>query len=130
MAITSILKKLGAAALGAGSSLVIAACYGAYYGDWSTVASGRVQTGDGTGIPEMQVCADLTTGQYCEGTDVNGDFVISEYNDVYNRADADGFTLRVRDVDGLANGEWADKDVDLGPGHAGEHHDLTVDPVQ
>jgi hypothetical protein len=130
MAITSILKKLGAALLGAGSSLVIAACYGAYYDDWSTVASGRVKTADGTGIPEMQVCLDLTTGQYCEGTDIDGNFLISEYNDVYDRADAEGYTLQVRDVDGLAHGDWADQDVDIGPGHAGEHFDITMDPAQ
>lgn len=129
MAIKSVFKKLGAAVLGAGSSLIIAACYGVYYGDWMKIAGGRVESGDGTGIPEMQVCVELTSTNWCETTDQNGDFYVAQYEDQFNDADQNGFTLQVRDVDGAANGEWADEDVTVGSGRAGEDFDITVDPV-
>jgi len=129
MAIKSVLKKIGATVLGAGSSLIIAACYGVYYGDWMSLATGNVRTADGTGIPEIEVCVQLSYESHCESTDANGDFAISSWESDYNEADRDGFTLQARDVDGAINGEWADEDVSIDPGNAGGDFDITMDPA-
>lgn len=128
MAIRTIFKRIGAAVLGAGSSLVIAACYGAYYtGDYMRLVSGRVTTTDGTGIPELQVCADVGYGTYCDVTEPDGGFYIEAMDSVVDDANSGGFTVQVRDVDGPANGTFEDKDVTVDPGQAPADLTITVD---
>lgn len=129
MLLPRLLKRLGVGLLGAGSSFLIAACYGvSSYNSPMELVRGHVLTEDGTGIPEMQVCAQLTSTQYCEPTDGLGAFSFVEPDWAVNEADQDGFTLQVRDVDGVANGEWLSKDVPVAPGNAGTDLDITVLP--
>lgn len=128
MLFSRLVKRISAGLLGAGSSFLIAACYGASQYTPVQLVQGHVQTADGTGIPEMQVCAQLTSTQHCEQTDAAGAFLIVEPDWSADEADQDGFTVQVRDVDGLANGEWASKDVPVAPGNVGATLDIVVDP--
>ena len=72
-------KKIALSLAGAGSSLIIAACYGVYYGEeYVRLVSGRV-TGHGQGVQDIRVCADLPgqpTGQHCSYTYVDGTYYI------------------------------------------------------
>ena len=105
---TRWIKRLAAAALGGGASLVIAACYGVSQCIQKRVAVGRV-TYQHQGIPGIQVCAD--TGSGCITTDGNGNF-----------------DLQVCTYGGLEDGSRVQvsfKDVD-GPENGGEFQDQTT----
>lgn len=99
-------KRALLGALTAGTSLVIAACYGAYYG-MRTLVEGTV-TGDGQGIPGLRVCADVPNGlQGCSTTGDGGAYWVDVPDDQMGTASTRGFVVRVTDVDGEANGSWA-----------------------
>lgn len=130
MRVPKLVKRLGAAVLGAGTSLVIAACYGAYYGgEYMRLVSGRVTTTDGTGIPEMRVCADAGYGLYCESTHAQGEYSVWVPEEEVDYAYSNGFLVQVRDVDGLTNGLYEDKDVQVPPYEAPADLDIAVDEV-
>ena len=94
------IKRLAAAALGGGASLVIAACYGVNQCIQKRVAMGRV-TYQHQGIPGIQVCTD--NGYSCVTTDGNGNYDL----DICTYAGlGDGSTVQVsfKDIDGPENG--------------------------
>lgn len=127
MKFSSLIKRVCAGVVGAGSSLIIAACYGVYYD--SGLVTGRVTTQDGTPIPELRVCAVVDGNQEgCTTTSPEGDFGIYSYSDE-TLADAErlGLVVQVRDVDGALNGTFEDKDVSVPPGPAPAYLDITLD---
>ena len=118
-------KKIALSALSAGSGLVIAACYGAYYGV-EQVVGGRVSH-QGNGIPDIEVCARVASySPECRHTGYDGHYYIEADGFIAGEANANGFQVRVRDVDGAVNGEYEDELVDVDPGRVPAEVDVEL----
>jgi hypothetical protein len=108
------LKELALSVLTMGSSVLIAACYGAQYAGerMLSLVTGTVRF-QATGVEGIEVCAtvDTSASRYCATTDADGQYevMVDEYfeTDAYEQ----GCKLEVRDVDGAANGDYAPQDV-------------------
>lgn len=116
MKVTKWIKKVIAAGLGAGTSLLIACAYGTYY-SLDELVYGRVTNSGAQGVDGIQVCAVVGQhGERCATTDVNGDYLIEAADDLVDEAAAQGFTLTVSDVDGTVNGHYQDQSNPVQPG--------------
>mgnify|MGYP001232368485 CR=1 FL=1 len=128
MKIRTLIKRVCAGVVGAGSSLIIAACYGVYYDDQLQLVYGKVTNQNGTGIADVQVCAVVgSRPEVCTSTYYYGEYSINMWSDEVDEASLDGFTLDVRDVDGALNGTYEDKDVIVPPGTTPAEVDVTLD---
>lgn len=127
MATRKWFKRVLAAAVSAGSSLVIAACYGAFY-ELSPLASGRVTHG-GQGVRGLQVCAEYESGgSSCTNTDGNGYYNLQAEDYLVDEADENGYTIVVTDVDGEENGGlFQEASVPMDPHNVPADVDVEVD---
>ena len=117
MKIARWFKELALGVVSAGTTLVIAACYGTYdtyEDDWATIlAQGRLTSEAGDAIQGLQVCAEIDTAERCTTSDVLGDYSISVEGAFYDTARMDGFTLTVEDIDGATNGEYENASINV-----------------
>jgi len=104
-----VAKKLVIGAITAGSTMLIAACYGVY--DQSYIVSGRVLN-NGEGVENMNVCLNKDTNSYCVITDSQGYFTTDTYDDDFR---VEGFQICVEDIDGPANGSIINECMDIPP---------------
>jgi hypothetical protein len=115
MKITKWIKRVAAAGLGAGTSLLIACAYGTYY-SLDELVNGRVTFG-GQGVGGIEVCARVGQNYpHCTTTDFNGRYTIEAADGLVDEAGADGFTLEVNDIDGAENGHYQDQSNPVQPG--------------
>jgi len=123
------IKRLVAAGLSAGTSLVIAACYGVSQGmsHMTRLVRGRV-THNQQAVPGLEVCAKVPSdGSACDTTDANGDYSIDAYQSMATNANDQGFDIVVSDTDGPANGgEFRQANMHLIPGSVPADVDLDV----
>jgi hypothetical protein len=86
-------------------SLFLAACYGLQM-QWKRITA----TSDGTtGIKNLKVTlVDGTEELFSQNTDVNGLAEIRYFNSM------EGYTIRIEDVDGPANGTYTTREITLG----------------
>lgn len=131
MDITKAIKKACLAVMGAGTSLVIAACYGPYMAmENMGVVSGRVTNGGGQGVPGLQICARVPGySSECTVTDSYGNFQVNGQETFRENADLEGFWLTVEDVDGSANGLYDDAQVAVDSGSVPADVDVTVEEM-
>ncbi len=114
-------KRSVLAALTAGTSAVIAACYGVFMGEYEeAMVEGQV-TDQGQGVDGLEVCAALPgdlayDSATCTDTHSSGFYAIEGEGDLYDRANAEGFLLTVRDVDGEVNGSYEPLAIEIEPG--------------
>lgn len=114
----SWIKRLVLGAVSAGSSLVIAGCYGPMYEGSQGLVSGRV-TFQGHGVPGMQVCAaPPSSSETCTTTDGNGYYSIIVPDMDFDQAYDHGFAVQVTDIDGEQNGLYEPAQVTVDPGNA------------
>ena len=120
-------KRVLAAAVSAGSSLVIAACSGAFYG-MQEVASGRVTHGS-QGVSGLQVCAEFQGGgSDCTITNGNGYYTIEAADHLVDAARQNGYTIVVTDIDCEDNGGlFQETEVPLDPHNVPGDVDVEVD---
>lgn len=120
-------KRVLAATVSAGSSLVIAACYGAFYG-MQEVASGRV-THNSQGVSGLQVCAEFQGGgSDCTITNGNGYYTIEAADHLVDAARQNGYTIVVTDIDGEDNGGlFQEAEVPVDPLNVPGDVDVQVD---
>ncbi|MBU1238184.1 hypothetical protein KKF84_06045 [Myxococcota bacterium] len=112
------MKKIAIGCITAGSTLLIAACYGVY--DESYRIRGTVRL-NGDGVEGIQVCAESDGYTACAVTDYTGYFSM----DTTNRSYYDnGFSICVEDVDGDLNGRIRNECLQI---PAGEDDPLNVD---
>ncbi len=114
MKIDKLIKKVCLAVVGAGSSLVIAACYGAYYefDGRQQMVYGQVTNGEQQGVDGLQVCANVPGyGSECTYTNYGGHFEVNAESHLRNHAESNGFWVVVKDVDGPVNGEYQEEAV-------------------
>jgi hypothetical protein len=113
MRLQKLIRKVAIAVVGAGSSLVIAACYGAYYSmERAGLVQGRVTNENGAGVAGLEVCADVPGYDLiCTETDSVGDYNLDAEPGVLDEADVRGFMVTVRDIDGYDNGLYLDDEV-------------------
>lgn len=110
----NFLRKAIIGVLSAGSTLLIAACYGVY--DRFDVARGYVKDADGNPIPNIKVCAQHPEyGEECSITYEDGYYFInSDINEEsYN---AQGFVICATDTDGAMNGDFEQRCVNIPAG--------------
>ena len=114
--LTRGVKELGLSILTLGSSVLIAACYGAQYAGEQMVSiiTGNVRD-QGQGVAGIQVCASTTNGGGCATTDANGYYDVMVDTSIETEAWEDGCKLQVQDIDGADNGEYAPAEVDVPP---------------
>jgi hypothetical protein len=126
------IKKAVLAVVGAGSSLVIAACYGAYYGMQDTdIVSGRVTNPNGAGVGGLEVCADVPGHQpVCTETADDGSYLVEGVESEVDAADVNGFLVTVKDVDGYENGLYGDEEVAVGANSVPAVIDVEIQPVE
>lgn len=116
MKIARLFKELALGVVSAGSTLIIAACYGVNGSyepdDWSTIlARGRLTSETGDAIEGLRVCAEVEAQSQCTASDVLGDYSISVDQTFDNAARQNGFTLTIEDIDGETNGEYEDTSI-------------------
>ncbi|MCD6497317.1 MAG: hypothetical protein J7M25_03330 [Deltaproteobacteria bacterium] len=122
------IKRLMAAGLSAGTSLVIAACYGVSQGmNITRLVRGRV-THNQQAVRGLEVCAKAPSeGSACATTDDNGDYSIDTYETMATDANDQGFDLVVTDTDGPANGgEFQKATTHVAPGSVPADVDVDV----
>ncbi len=124
-------KRVALGVLSAGTSAVIAACYGVFMGDYEEPLVDGLVTDQGQGIPDLELCvtfpADLAYDNTACGTSGNGGFYeIWGNNDLSARAYDEGFTLTLRDVDGAANGTYEPQAIPIDPGSTPLTYDLEI----
>ena len=131
MDISKAIKKACLAVVGAGSSLIIAACYGTYMEmEDMGLVHGRVTNGDGQGVPALEVCARVPGfGSECTTTNSNGDYAIDADEDFRNHAETDGLWVTVEDVDGSANGLYESTEVAVDSGNVPADVDIEVEEI-
>ncbi len=123
MSVKIRLKQLALAALSAGGSIVIAACYGAYYtlADQphrsETVVQGVVVDQNERSLVGISVCVQ-PTGQapLCTLTDAVGEYELRIPVDPYATQSQEALHLSVHDVDGVGNGAYCSQHHNLGAG--------------
>ncbi len=91
-------KRVVVSGIAAGSTLLIAACYGVY--DESYIVRGFVNSAEEP-VPGLQVCVNAGQDSVCGITDGDGYFSIDTHNLDYNES---GFLVCVKDIDGDSNG--------------------------
>lgn len=113
----NMFKRLALGVVSAGSTLVIAACYGAYYsGIEKNLVHGTVTDEQNQPVQSLEVCAVVEQAwSGCTSTNISGDYSMLVDEQVYDMAVVNGFTLSVRDVDGVNNGEFLDAEIDVTP---------------
>lgn len=125
MTLKTRMKQLALAALSAGSSLVIAACYGAYYAisdqpmPSETVVQGVVVDQSERRLVGLSVCVQSASEPpRCTLTDALGEYELRI--PVIPRAipSDEALHLSVHDVDGAGNGAYGSEHVHLGTGEA------------
>lgn len=128
MDISKAIKKACLAVVGAGSSLIIAACYGTYMEmEDMGLVHGRVTNGDGQGVPALEVCARVPgLGSECTTTSSSGAYEINTDEEFRYQADTDGFWVTVEDVDGSANGLYENTEVAVDSGNVPASVDVEV----
>ena len=107
--------------LSAGTSAVIAACYGVFMGDYEDPMVDGEVTDQGQGVQGLEVCATLSgdvayDNAACATSEGGGYFEIWGDQDLSTRAYDEGFLLVVRDVDGDANGSYEPVAIPIEPG--------------
>lgn len=137
MKIDKLIKRVCLAVVGAGSSLVIAACYGVHT-EWDMyqpennrkVVSGRVINGEMQGVDGMEVCANVPGyGAECTYTSSGGYYEVNAEPHLRDHADANGFWVVVKDVDGPVNGHYEDEAIPVDPGSVPAQVDIQVEEV-
>ena len=115
MKMRNIFKRLALGVVSAGSTLVIAACYGAYdTGISRNLVHGTVTDEQDQSIRSLEVCVEVEQAWGgCTSTNISGDYSMDVDEQVYDIAVVNGFTLSVRDVDGVNNGEFLDAEIDV-----------------
>jgi hypothetical protein len=119
------------ATLSAGTSAVIAACYGVFMDDYEVpLVDGQV-TDRGEGVEGLEVCATFPgelalDSAACTESASGGYFGIDGEPDLYDRANAEGFLLTVRDVDGEANGSYEPVAIAIDPGMVPLTQDIEI----
>ena len=119
MTVTTWIKRIVLGALSAGTSAVIAACYGVWYGDHEDAMVNGHVTADGAGVSGLEVCAVLEgelefESSACTHTEQDGGYGVYAAMDIYDQAWAEGFLLTVRDVDGDLNGTFEPLAIPIG----------------
>jgi len=119
MKIARLFKELALSVVSAGTTLIIAACYGtydSYEDDWTTIlAQGKLTNEAGDAVQGLQVCAEIDTSERCSPSDVLGDYSISVEQAFYDSARENGFILTVEDTDGETNGEYENASITVTP---------------
>jgi len=131
MDISKAIKKACLAVVGAGSSLIIAACYGTYMDmEEMGLVHGRVTNGDGQGVPALEVCARVPgLGSECTTTSSSGAYEINAEEGFRDNADTEGFWVTVQDVDGSANGLYEDTEVAVDSGNVPAFVNVDVEEI-
>lgn len=97
-------KRSLAGVLSAGTTLLLAACYGATDMPMLPISDGRV-THDGVGVPNLQVCVHAAGVAECAVTDYDGNFAVGTYDAYFEGQARDyGYGVCVQDADGEAYG--------------------------
>jgi len=98
MALFTWMRRAAIGCITAGSTLLIAACYGVY--DESYLIRGTVRL-DGAGVEGIKVCAESEGYSACSYTDHTGYFSMDTGSQVFYDS---GFEICVEDVDGDLGG--------------------------
>lgn len=97
-------KRSLAGVLSAGTTLVMAACYGAMDTPALPIADGRV-THDRVGVPALQVCVHAAGVTECTVTDFDGEFAVETFDSYFeSEAREKGYGVCVQDADGASYG--------------------------
>jgi hypothetical protein len=120
-------KRSLAGVLSAGTTLLLAACYGATDMSMLPVADGRV-THDGVGVPDLQVCVHAAGVAECTVTDYDGNFAVGSYDPYFEGQARDkGYGVCVQDADGEAYGLLQSRCVQIPAGNVPGFVYLEVD---
>ncbi len=132
MKIDKLIKRVCLSVVGAGTSLLIAACYGAQMYDYerNMVVEGRVSSEDVQGVQGLEVCANVPGyGSECVYTNVYGEYRVFSDIDLLNHADSKGFWVVVRDVDGAENGLYEGEEIPVDSGSVPAKVDVLVEEI-
>ena len=132
MKIDKLIKRVCLSVVGAGTSLLIAACYGAQMYDYerNMVVEGRVTDEDVQGVGGLEVCANVPGyGSECVFTNALGQYKVYSDTDLINHADTKGFWVVVRDVDGAENGLFEDEEIPVDSGSVPANVDVQVEEI-
>jgi hypothetical protein len=119
------------ATLSAGTSAVIAACYGVFMGDYEDILVDGQVTDQGQGVDGLEVCATFPgevayDSAACTDSQSGGYYSIESDSDLFLRADDEGFLLTVRDVDGETNGSYEPVAIAIDPGMVPLTQDIEI----
>ncbi len=131
MNVTMWAKRALLGVLSAGTSAVIAACYGVFMGDYEDPMVDGAVTDQGQGVQGLEVCATLTgdvayDNAACATSEGGGYYEIWGSGDLSGRANDEGFLLTVRDVDGDANGTYEPVAITIEPGQIPLTYDIEL----
>ena len=103
----SALKKLAVGALSAGTTIMIAACYGPNLQHVRPTPS-RVVDPSGLGVRDLKVCFTAETFEECQPSRVGGHISIPQGPDspLWQKAKEVGLTVCATDIDGANNGTF------------------------
>ncbi|MBN2722972.1 MAG: hypothetical protein JXR95_02760 [Deltaproteobacteria bacterium] len=127
-----ILRKAAIGILSAGSTILIAACYGVY--DYRQVAEGNIVNSDGEPVSGLKVCVENDGAPVaCTYTDDYSKeaYYIEDTDSSADYCSENGFSVCVRDVDGAENGLYQDECQEFPPGtELPVTADFTIYPVE
>lgn len=117
MKMRNIIKRLALGVVSAGSTMVIAACYGAYYSEMErNLVHGTVTDEQNQTVQSLEVCAAVEPEwRGCTSTNTSGDYSMNVEEQIYDMAVVNGFSLVVRDVDDWNNGAFLDAEIEVTP---------------
>ncbi|MBI4951844.1 MAG: hypothetical protein HY908_07400 [Myxococcales bacterium] len=128
------LKKAELTILTLGSSVLIAACYGAQYVGQRLVhlLDGRVSDPKGAGVQGIQVCVTTPSEgaeRACAPSDATGRFELQGDYQFAQSLRSGGYHLEAADVDGAANGAFATTTTDVPAGAPQSPVNLQLTPA-
>ncbi|MBU1238742.1 hypothetical protein KKF84_13705 [Myxococcota bacterium] len=124
----SALKKLAIGALSAGTTIMIAACYGPNLQRTIPISS-RVVDPTGAGIRNLKVCFSAETLEECQPSRYGGNINIPRGtgNPLWEKAKEVGLTVCATDIDGADNGIFLKTCRFFGPKHLPRQITLRMD---